>query len=113
MFARDQLSVIKIYFKESQITLCTNGKGMGDRSRARQGEAGIFMSKCELLIGRITRGRNCLSLGRRSITIAPPRQLLYFFSETLYTFQFLLVGAIVRASVVSLLTRMFAVFSTC
>lgn len=73
MFARDQLSVIKIYFKESQITLCTNGKGIGDRSRARQGEAGILMSKCELLIGRITRGRNFLSLGRRSITIASPR----------------------------------------
>jgi len=37
MFARDQLSVIKIYFKESQITLCTNGKGIGDRSRAHWG----------------------------------------------------------------------------
>lgn len=72
MFARDQLSIIKIYFKESQITLCTNGKGMGDRSRARQGEAGILMSKREFLIGRITRGQNFLSLGRRSITIAPP-----------------------------------------
>lgn len=42
MFARDQLSVIKIYFKESQITLCTNGKGMGDRSRAHRGEGGDF-----------------------------------------------------------------------
>lgn len=36
MFARDQLSVIKIYFKESQITLCTNGKDMGDRSRTHR-----------------------------------------------------------------------------
>lgn len=35
--AYDQLSVIKIYFKESQITLCTNGKDTGDRSRAHSG----------------------------------------------------------------------------
>lgn len=37
MFAHDQLSVIKIYFKESQITLCTNGKDMGDRNGAHRG----------------------------------------------------------------------------
>lgn len=36
--AHEQLSVIKIYFKESQITLCTKGKGL--RSGARQGKRG-------------------------------------------------------------------------
>lgn len=44
-FARDQLSVIKIYFKESQITLCTNGKGEGGRSEQSVSERGISMSK--------------------------------------------------------------------
>lgn len=44
MFVHDQLSVIKIYFKESQITLCTNGKDMGDIGVGRIG-AGISMSK--------------------------------------------------------------------
>lgn len=37
-FARDQLSVIKIYFKESQITLCTNGKGRWEIGAERMGE---------------------------------------------------------------------------
>lgn len=82
VFARDQLSVIKIYFKESQITLCTNVKGMGDRSRAREGRGSRWVKR-ERLIGRITRGRNCLSLGSGPITVAPPRQLLYLFPETL------------------------------
>lgn len=36
---RDQLSVIKIYFKESQITLCTNGEtgGAGGGGGSRRG----------------------------------------------------------------------------
>lgn len=47
MFAHDQLSVIKIYFKESQITLCTNGKGEGwEIGAERIGKGGDFsMSK--------------------------------------------------------------------
>lgn len=48
MFARDQLSVIKIYFKESQIILCTNGKGMGRSEWSVEfGEGGDFSTRCK------------------------------------------------------------------